>query len=131
MYTKKFFLRVSEVVAKCSENMNFFIDNVKKKCYSIDIGKNKGKEGGFMASVVADKTFKITEKGKRNLKCCRNTYYAKKLGLNSIYVSTLLGGGRCRVITAKAFISICYGIPMDDTRMENLMEENFEEIKEE
>lgn len=75
--------------------------------------------------------YTISEQGKNNLKKCKTKYYADVFGIASDYASSLLNGVKCRTITAKAMISVCYGISLDDKRMEELMEENFNKLKEE
>ena len=70
----------------------------------------------------------IREEKKEEIKKIRTNYYSKKLGITPNFVSNILNGRiKCTEITARGIISIYYDISLNDTRIEELLEEYFKE----
>lgn len=57
-----------------------------------------------------------------------NTYLSETIGRTQTMISLVLNGSQCSEIIAKALISVKEKIPMNDDRMEELLNYYFEKI---
>ena len=57
-----------------------------------------------------------------------NTYLSEAIGRTQTMISLVLNGSQCSEILAKALISVKEKIPMNDDKMEELLDYYFEKI---
>lgn len=70
----------------------------------------------------------IKEKKIEEIKKYRTSFYCKKTGLALSYLSAVTNGNlKCTEITARAILSVYFGIPISDDKMEELLKEYFKE----
>lgn len=57
-----------------------------------------------------------------------NNYLCEELGITSVHICNILKGNKCKLLTAKALISIREKIAINDDKMEELLNYYFDKI---
>ena len=72
--------------------------------------------------------YRVKEDMKEDLKIYRTGWYSKTIGASPNFLSAVINGKqKCTEISAKAILSVCFGISFTDEKMQELFEKYFKE----